>query len=407
MEEKTCPECGEPVPIASGFRNWCRHCDWNLGADVADPDALGWYASYSQRAGNRLFESLANASHDALRSSTASSRIGAWLFAGVVHLITVAIFLAGAWLIYFDWFNWFLTITGALFILLSVALFPRPDRMQFEPVSAEEAPALHAATGRVAELLEAPAMPLINITPDINASIGYVGWRRVPCLRIGAPLWLCLDQQQKLALLAHELSHQVNNDIARGFWVGSAEMTLARWYDFLHTPYNPDAHIGEIIAHYLMRLASWVILLLYWGLAYLHFSDSQRSEYLADYLGSRISGSEPFIALNERVSVILQNAGKLDLCARRHPRNPEHIIPAFVAEFERVPDSEIERVLRLDRQQLFSLDATHPPTHYRSELLRRFPVEPALTFSDDENRRMNEEVAAFNRPMGEFLLASR
>ena len=409
MDQNACPECGESLPVDTGFRNWCQQCGWNREYDNSsrDSDDEGWYDKLSRRIGDDLFHKLANSTHDKLRSRITVSKLGAFLFAGVIHLITVGVFAAGIWLIYVDWFNWFLSLIGGFLILMAWALFPRPSPVSYEPISIEDAPALYATTKKVAELLQAPEINLICITPEVNAFVSRFGWKHTPYMGIGAPLWLNLNKEQKLALIAHELSHQVNNDVARGIWVGSAISSLEQWYSYLHNPYNQDANVAELIAHYLMRLISMLVLVAYYFLNFLYYRDSQKAEYLADYLGSRVSGTKSFIALNERISVIFSNASKLSYCINRHVKEPEKIIPAFVAEFDQVPETEVERVRQIDERELHSLDATHPPTHYRSELLRHFPAEAMFTISDEENQSMDKEVSAFNLKLGQELVSNR
>lgn len=169
----------------------------------------------------------------------------------------------------------------------------------------------------------------------------------------------------------------------------------------MHAPYIPNATFGELIAFYLMRLLSVVVRVLFYCLNILHYRNSQKAEYLADYLGSRVSGTAAFIAMNDRIGVMYNNNHKVQNCINRNLQTPEEIIPEIVAEFEQVPDIEYERVKKLGERELHSLDAAHPPTHYRNELLHRFPAEAMHEFTDEENRAMNIEISVHISKLGQ------
>ena len=62
-------------------------------------------------------------------------------------------------------------------------------------------------------------------------------------LRLGVPLLTILDGQEVVALVGHELAHQVNGDATRGLVVGTALETLRRWY-YAFTP-GPLEQYGQ------------------------------------------------------------------------------------------------------------------------------------------------------------------
>ena len=55
---------------------------------------------------------------------------------------------------------------------------------------------------------------MIAFTAEFNASFTTVGWRGTPVFRLGVPLLTILDDQEIVALLAHEMAHEVNGDAA-------------------------------------------------------------------------------------------------------------------------------------------------------------------------------------------------
>ncbi len=52
-------------------------------------------------------------------------------------------------------------------------------------------------------------------------------------MRLGLPLLAILDNQEKIALIAHELAHDVNGDPARTFFIGAAVGALIEWHQLL------------------------------------------------------------------------------------------------------------------------------------------------------------------------------
>ena len=95
----------------------------------------------------------------------------------------------------------------------------------------------------------------------------------------------------------------------------------------------------------------------------------QIAEYLADYLGTKISGTSAAICLLHKSSygqyfeeVVLANV--VDL--RQSGREVMEIFETFVAS---LPEHEIERVRRVDRLMESRLDDTHPPTVFRIDFL--------------------------------------
>lgn len=399
---KSCPQCNAPVAPHSHFRPWCPACSWGLETDTPEPDGFTGrtYARLGEKFGAELFETLRSSPPEALRPSMSGGKMAALILALPVHLSTVALFAFGAWCIYVDWFNWFLTALGLFFMVVAYALAPRLGKRPEHILERSEAPETYKLADEIAQKLGTPAIGLIAVDPQINASFSRFGLSRTSVLTLGSPLWLAFDGPQKAALVAHELSHQANGDLARSYWVGGAADTLAHWYAFLTQPYEEGGNIADLLVHYGCLALSVPVRLYLSALLHLFWRDSQTAEYLADHLGSRVSGTEAFIASDERLAVVQSNEDKLVRAISQFCRQPELIIPAFVQHFDEVPEAETERVRRINEREKLTLDATHPPTHYRSELLRAFPVEAQMTCTEEQNAAMSAEMAGMNKAMG-------
>ncbi|HSF93877.1 MAG TPA: M48 family metalloprotease [Thermohalobaculum sp.] len=406
LSKSQCPECGEPVAQALDCPTWCPACNWNLAPGPAPPQGTlaTIYRDMGARLGGWLFDSLRTAAPEAMKPRLTASVALAFAVAGLVHLTTVALLVLGLWLIWVDWFNWFLGLGGLLMVTAAWALAPKPAPAPEHPLTREKAPALYRLADSVAEALGADPVDSIGLMPDINAFMGKYGWRQRSLLLIGAPLWLCLDARQKLALVAHELAHEVNGDYARSFWIVGAVNALGGWLDFLRQPYSPNASLGEILGHYMTWLLSIPIGVVYSLLIHLFWQESQRAEYLADHLGSRVSGSDAYTASDDRILLAISRADDLIWCLRRHADAPERAVPAFAARVKALPEIETERLRRASEMALTSLDATHPPSFYRVELVRAFPCAAAVEVSEEDAARLDEEVLAHCQAIGRDLV---
>jgi Zn-dependent protease with chaperone function len=168
----------------------------------------------------------------------------------------------------------------------------------------------------------------VAVTPWINAAVldGVRGAGRT--LLIGAPLWLALSPQARVALLAHELGHYSSGDTRRGRVTGAAFTSLRRWQELLDDPiggrrsggydYNPRPE-GSLVtvsmwgARGVIWLVGLIPLLLSWALVHLTSRDSQRAEYRADRAAATTAGPD---ALRE-VLVVLQRLDALDSALQR------------------------------------------------------------------------------------------
>lgn len=401
-----CPKCANVVPVDPGFEPWCEQCGWGCESrerlEKGVFDSI--YAQIGQRLGERLFLELKNSEKAISKPKVTLAQMVAYLLAAPVLLATISLLATGLWFVVAHWFHPVPAFIGASLIGAAIALRPRfgapPERF----ISRADAPELYRLVDDVARAMNTRTIDEIYVEPELNAAYGRHGIRRKSFLLIGAPLWLCLKGEEKLALIAHELAHQVNGDTARGYWIHTAIVSLGQWYIFLRQPYPDGADIAEIATHYLGLVLSVPVYLLTYALLHLNWNRSQRAEYLADYLGSRVSGTKAFVALNDRSSVLTDHWTNLFNDAKSFAHTPEKILPAFTSRFKSIPEREFERIRQMDQSELLTLDATHPPTHYRRLMLKSFPCPPQLTLSQDQSEKLNAEIAAFDGVMGKDLV---
>jgi heat shock protein HtpX len=235
----------------------------------------------------------------------------------------------------------------------------------------------------VAGALKARSPSAIIFTSRFNASYSSFGWRRTPILELGLPLLAILDEAEFVALLAHELAHQVNGDATKSVFVGSALNTLGRWYRAL-APGRLVLHgqgflsLAAVGSRVVMRMLAAIIRMHAAILSHFLWRDAQRAEYLADHLAAKLAGTQAMLSLLDK----LQLEGLLSGAIGRAARNPERA-DLFLDLREQVlviPNREWRRIRRIGHLETPQLDATHPPTGYRITLLEAHPLpeQPSL-----------------------------
>ena len=386
MSSQPCPACGIELPVDPGFITWCHECGWNLSqqeqrATSALERTVG---AIARRLDGRLHEEMANRANLAPRLT--ASKLGGYAIAVAVHAASLGIAAAGVWLLLSD-VTLFPKIGGALLIGLAFLMRPRLGARPSEGVlPREEAPALYALANEIAEELGAPGAQTIVVTPDFNASWSTVGLRRERVLSLGLPLLAVLDQEEQVALIAHEVAHSRNGDAFRGLIVGSAVDSLWQLYVTL-APDSAQLDSSEVsVLEVVSRPVMWLMaqpfrLLLLLELQFL-LRDSQRAEYLADALAARVAGTSAVVRLHEKLLL----DGSATMAVHRYAMGRQavegDVFDAMRDAIAGVPAREVERRRQLARLETTRLSATHPPTGKRILLLERRANVPASLTPD-------------------------
>jgi|GEM_PF-378276 len=399
-----CPTCHIPLPVHPGYVTWCERCDWNLqpsgsAAPVAGTTRL--YAGLGRRLSRHLYTTLLVA--PALGPRLTPAILLAFLLAGGVHALTVALALLGGLLIGGNWGSW--GIDGIGLLLLGLAWFVRPRFPQLAPddrdrlVTRTQCPTLYQVTDRVCAALGTPPPAFIVIDSRYNAALSRVGWRWQPVLRLGLPLLAVLDPAEQVALLGHELAHAVNRDLTRSYVVGTALESLQTWYYVLQPDYEVaraggclDA-VATLISRLLLLTVASGIRLLYSGLLHLLWRNTQRAEYLADSLAATVSGTAGVLGLLDKLPLHGAYRGAVQHIALTG--HPQQLIAELRHRVATVPPRERARLHRVAVLEEARLDSTHPPTAWRINLLRARPVvQPPVTLDAAHAATLAGELAA-------------
>jgi hypothetical protein len=129
----------------------------------------------------------------------------------------------------------------------------------------------------------------------------------------------------------------------------------------------------------------------------------QRAEYLADAQAARAAGTAAVIALHERF--LLESQFELTVQQAAQADDAAAVFARLHEALEAVPERERERRRRVARLEHARLDATHPPTALRIELLEGRPAaEPVVTLNTAWSARIDTELAPLERDLARELL---
>lgn len=335
-----------------------------------------------------------------------------YVLAGLVLATPFCMLAAGIALAYVSFLNVFALIIAVVLMGVGWQLIPRRGRVPKDALRRDDLPRTFELVDRVGAVLGAPPVTAIAITEDYNASIMQAGKDRV--LRIGAILWAGLDEEQKLALIAHEMAHLVNGDPTRYGFFGAAVDTLAGWHEtfspvrLVDTNFNPvfddsSNTIGDIIAGTLRALVEVV-----WSLLErLVFLPQQRAEYLADALSAEVAGPDAPVSLLQQCEFADQIGLEVARMRGVNLPNGQDLIQRLArATTDVTEEDRAERLSRLMNSN-HAVDATHPPSGFRIAFLQSLPTMPAkLVARDLDVSRVDVELGPHFGIIGDRIAAS-
>jgi Zn-dependent protease with chaperone function len=362
-----CPQCGASIPIVYGLVNWCEACEWNLSAPEPQAPRTAkdrLYVAAGRRVGDRVASRFGDA--DSLESRLTVARVAAYVVAAAVHLFTAALAVTGLLILASGLPNP-LGLFGLLFLGPAFLMRPRLGRVpERGRVARKEAPQLYSLVDAVAAALGTHSADVIIVDDPFNASWSVCGIRRRRVLTLGLPLLIALTPAERVALIAHELSHGRNGDAGRGLFVGSAVNALLEQYFLLVPAGLPGGTFVIDAAMWVLSRPSRWLLQLEWHLL-LH--DSQRAEYIADVSAAGVAGTDAVISLHEKLLLDSTFRGVV----QRAARSESDLFDELRLAVERVPERERLRRRRVARLESARLDASHPPTAKRIALLEQRP----------------------------------
>ncbi|WP_162251538.1 MULTISPECIES: M48 family metallopeptidase [unclassified Nocardioides] len=353
-------------------------------------------STFPQRLDARVAEALDMRLVDRVSTgkSTGFARALAFALVTPVHLVSLALAVGGTVLLVRGdgWWQWLMAavILGVAWLTRPHILFAAdPDSVLVDP---ERAPGITTLVAQVAQLLGTRPPTEIRIDSEFNAYVAPRGLRGRQ-LVLGAPLWVALGPQERVALLGHEIGHLAHGDLMSSRYVASARQTLLRWVDLL----DPDGtevfeNDTPVLVRALMAPPRWAVLGYLRLLGSVNSTASRRQELYADLAAAMAAGTTAAIADHE-ISLLAEG---IDVIANRaavdstRPHLGDAII-ARVAAYDASQRAAARRAAADDRR---SVDNSHPPTVDRLRLVESVdPFTASIVLEAAQSRRIDRELA--------------
>ncbi len=393
------------MPVAQGYVDWCEQCGWNL-SPPARPAATGRLDVLYERAGRELGVRLARRliEGERLAPRLTATRAASYAIAAAIWLLG-PVLAAAAVLLGVGAISHPIRFVGVVLLLVAFVIRPRLGNEPVEGVVLRAgAPTLHGLVDEIAAALGTPPPHAVIVDHTFNAAWGLHGIKRRRSLALGLPLLTVLPPQQRVALIGHELAHERNGDSSRGTFVGGAVGSLAELY-FLVAPERHVTITFGLFEH-LVNAFFWLVSRPVWWLLHLELHllllDRQRAEYFADVLAAETAGAQAVAALHERALLEPAFFGVVHHAARD---GADALLERALRELDAVPERERERRRRVARLESARLDATHPPTAFRIELVEaRGKQEPKVILDPGRSAAIDAELQPRRRAVEQTLV---
>jgi len=271
--------------------------------------------------------------------------------------------------------------TGVSLVFLFLAFGSRPrfsKPPEGELLRRTDTPELFRLVDEIGEHLNSPTIELIVIDGHTNAWTARFGVRRRLTIGVGLPLWEALTPDERVAILAHEVSHNVNGDIRRGFIVGNSLHTLSTWVTIL----QPTTHTATGVSFSLAWALQWVlvspVLGTYLLLRRLTLTSSRRAELESDRLGASVAGTDASLAALDKLIF----APAIDRAIAGAVSRGDDLWEAVRTRLREIPEADRSAIREESRKVLAGVDDTHPPTHLRISALTNEPKSSPMIYLD-------------------------
>ncbi|WP_425099822.1 M48 family metallopeptidase [Tropicibacter sp. S64] len=329
----------------------------------------------------------------------------------LILLIPVLLAVAGIYLAWIGFPHVLVLIVAGLLIALAVYLGPRLHRIPKDALGPDELPQTFALIDAVGDRLIAPPIRYVVFDGLLNAGVSTI--RNQHVLHIGLPLWLSLPREGRIAVLAHEQAHLVNDDPRRSGLLGRALEQLDHWDALLAPDIARDWYTDEeirvgrgIMSDIITGAVQGVIDLLRFTLLRLSYVRAQHAEYLADALAMRVAGRDAMLA---ELDTLIGIEAVATIWRRAEPLPGESgrdFLYRIAADCRALdPDTRAAARARGLEQKL-ALTDTHPPSHYRIAFLKSLEAPAVQPFTWDKWRRVEAEIDRHVAKIGDRLLLS-
>ncbi|XGI83260.1 zinc metalloprotease HtpX [Halorutilales archaeon Cl-col2-1] len=216
-------------------------------------------------------------------------------------------------------------------------------------VDREEAPELHEMVDRLSQQADVPKPDVALIDSKVPNAFATGRSPKHSTVAVTTGLMNTLDSDEITGVLAHELSHVKNRDVAVmtiASFISTLAFMVVRWSPFMAMGRDNRQGGGGVMVALAASVVVWIVSTL------LLRALSRYREFAADRGAARITGSPSALA-----SALMKIDGRMDRVPERDLRQEESSMNAFY--IIPVKTGIISRLL-----------STHPPTEKRIERLR-------------------------------------
>lgn len=386
-----------------GYITWCEACHYNIKPESKKEKKHRFdkmYDKLGEKFGQSMFETMANQRE----KSFSYSIVLVMFLATLIHSMFICLFLTAV-LIPFIWGITFgTTILIGLSLLFGWLLRPRLNKLNDSDrvFSRHELPALFKIMDDICCKEKIKPIDGVILNGEYNASIGSYGWKQKRIITIGLPLFHVLRFNEKVSILAHEIGHLHHGDTLKAWYIGTAQDSLATWFEILHPDENDSTEnmwLFEIPAYYIMKWLSYIPYAGYYLFGQLLYQDSQRAEYEADQFQASISGSEVAISAMEKMP--LANIVESIIQRTAVSRKQIDVFQNIQEAVKQLPLQELKRIRTVGELEKTRLSMTHPPTYYRIRMFQAKKQFPSLTFGLSLEEKLSSELSQFHRTVQE------
>lgn len=152
----------------------------------------------------------------------------AYAVAGLVHLVTAALFTGSVLLIVVGFRTVVQPMTGLALLGLALAVRPRLGRLDpgLPTLREADAPALFDLLGGIADTCGVRRPEAVQLSPAFSVTVARYGLSRKRCLVIGLPLWATYPPQQRVAAVARALAYAAPRNVRSRAFVAMAVESL-------------------------------------------------------------------------------------------------------------------------------------------------------------------------------------
>jgi Zn-dependent protease with chaperone function len=395
-----CPQCGEA--IAADLKPlWCDACNWNVVpvAPIARSRRQERAQRRADRRGERLYQEMAKEATEGTRRHNLA-RLASDGLAVAVHLPLLILIAFGAWLwVAYD--HPLAIIPTVIILLLAYTFRPRFPRVPkgVLVIPRADAPTLYSVVDDLSRLLGTRPVAWFAIDACFTAAITSVGIRRHRLIVFGLPLWDVLTPQERIAVISHEIGHDLGGDLVHSAVVSSSLRTLAAWHEIL----RPVPRARQKYAYEMPALFQYLVGRLFRLQVALHRRANPRAEYRADEAAASVASTAAITAFLDKHFLVDKACAFISVGVASRDLD---IWSSLQSKLAVVPTSEHERLRRAARLKHHAVDARHPPTALRIDLLRARPDVAAMFQMSDAIASATEEELAVPRKRLAQMLAS-